>query len=1047
MDRLRTFPLRWTWVRETGPVETRPPVAGTAVGVARLPVIASLLAIAFGVALAVEARTSWLEARLLAAATARIAHAVEAGRSPAMPQAPAGPFDVQRGYARLPEMVARLERHGYEVVAQARSTPFALLVTRAGAFPIYAERAQAGLTITDRDGRPLFSARDPARVYADFDEIPSIIVRSVLFIENRELALSEPSSRNPAIEWDRLLRAVADLGWSFVDPRHAVSGGSTLATQLEKIRHSPEGRTGSVREKARQILTASLRAYRDGLDTLAARRRIVCDYLNALPLGARPEHGEVHGLLDGLAVWYGADPDHVNGLLRGLDRPDRRSGEPTFEEARAFRQVLSLLLASRRPGEYLTDWAALDARTDAYLRRLAAAGVISSRLRDRALGVRVRPSPVVVRPRVPFAARKASDAVRASLGPLLGDANVYALDRFDLEVATTLDGAVNAGVTAALQRFTTPAGAAAAGLVGERLLGTADPSRVVYSVTVYERGDGVNTLRVQADTLDQPLNVNASTKLELGSTAKLRTLITYLELVAELHDRYARMSPGRLALERASLAREDAIRRWAIDYLQQAAGRGQSPSLEAMLDAALDRTYSASPAETFFTGGGVHTFANFDPDDDARVMSVREAFHRSVNLVFVRLMRDIVRAHVFRDGRAVSEMLADAAHPGRRRYLERFADEEGRVFLRRFYAQYRGLAAHEAFAALLAHRRPTADRLAAAFRSVRPDAPPEALAAFLAARLPSGVSLRSDQVARLYERYDPARMSLHDRAYVAGVHPLELWLVAYLRDHPRATLDEVVRASAGVRQEAYRWLFTTRHKAAQDLRIRTVLEAEAFDEIHRGWVRLGYPFDRLVPSYATAIGSSGDNPAALADLVGIILNDGVRQPTERIRRLRFAAGTPYETVMVSRRRAPERVLRPEIARVVRRELVEVVERGTAVRARGAWVTADGTVVPIGGKTGTGDNRVDLRGGRSRPLNRTAAFVFFVGDRLFGTVVAYVPGEAAADYRFTSALPVQVFTALVPVVRPLVERAAPAESDAILGDPARRVIDPARERPL
>jgi hypothetical protein len=49
---------------------------------------------------------------------------------------------------------------------------------------------------------------------------------------------------------------------------------------------------------------------------------------------------------------------------------------------------------------------------------------------------------------------------------------------------------------------------------------------------------------------------------------------------------------------------------------------------------------------------------------------------------------------------------------------------------------------------------------------------------------------------------------------------------------------------------------------------------EAFVEIHTAWKRVGYPFGYLVPSFATAIGSSADRPAALAELVGIILNDG-----------------------------------------------------------------------------------------------------------------------------------------------------------------------------
>jgi hypothetical protein len=78
---------------------------------------------------------------------------------------------------------------------------------------------------------------------------------------------------------------------------------------------------------------------------------------------------------------------------------------------------------------------------------------------------------------------------------------------------------------------------------------------------------------------------------------------------------------------------------------------------------------------------------------------------------------------------------------------------------------------------------------------------------------------------------------------------------------------------------------------------------------------------------------------------------------------------------------------------------------------------DGQPLDIGGKTGTGDNRFETSRS-SRVVNRTAAFTFFVGDRFFGTMVAYVPGPAAAGYEFTSALPVQIVKYLLPVVEPL-----------------------------
>ena len=50
-----------------------------------------------------------------------------------------------------------------------------------------------------------------------------------------------------------------------------------------------------------------------------------------------------------------------------------------------------------------------------------------------------------------------------------------------------------------------------------------------------------------------------------------------------------------------------------------------------------------------------------------------------------------------------------------------------------------------------------------------------------------------------------------------------------------------------------------------------------------------------------------------------------------------------------------------MARTVRAALLDVVESGTAVRARGAFVLPDGTPLPIGGKTGTGDNRIETFG--------------------------------------------------------------------------------------
>ena len=78
----------------------------------------------------------------------------------------------------------------------------------------------------------------------------------------------------------------------------------------------------------------------------------------------------------------------------------------------------------------------------------------------------------------------------------------------------------------------------ARGLNGERLLENADP-KVIYSFLLVEPTPEGNLVRVQADNLAAPFDFNKSVKLELGSTAKLRTLTHYLELIAALHKELA----------------------------------------------------------------------------------------------------------------------------------------------------------------------------------------------------------------------------------------------------------------------------------------------------------------------------------------------------------------------------------------------------------------------------------------------------------------------------------------------------------------------------
>jgi membrane peptidoglycan carboxypeptidase len=210
-------------------------------------------------------------------------------------------------------------------------------------------------------------------------------------------------------------------------------------------------------------------------------------------------------------------------------------------------------------------------------------------------------------------------------------------------------------------------------------------------------------------------------------------------------------------------------------------------------------------------------------------------------------------------------------------------------------------------------------------------------------------------------------------------------------------------------RDVYRWLFKSGRKYAQNKRIQSLLEIEAFSEVHQFWKRLGYPFETLTPSYASAIGAAGDRPAALATLMGILLNDGVLYPSMRFDSFHFAAGTPYETHLALPSVQGTRLLPSEVAAATRSALIDVVEQGTARRLKGVYQRPDRQPLQVGGKTGTGDHRYESHGahGRltgSRVVSRAATFVFFLGDRFFGVVTAYVTGPEAARYHFTSALP-------------------------------------------
>ncbi len=1009
---VQTKPLLTTPAVSSEPTSPEAPAVPSPLGSrgTRLLRFLSGVAIVAGVllacgAIAYEAHTSAIQSYLLSEYARHLTYEVGSGPSPRIVFPENGPFDYRRGYSQLPDFEKRLAALGFQVERQTRQSRQLAALLEAGIPPPYREPSATGLVIRGVDGALLYDGVKSERLFQQFDDVPYLLTYTLLFMEDRQLLSPADPRTNPVIEWDRLAKASLTFAGRKLGLPFSLEGGSTLATQLEKYRHSPLGRTKSGLDKLRQMAAASLKVYRDGPDTRMRRHEIVVDYLNTLPLAGAPGYGEVYGLGNGLYAWFGLELSAVRQALN--------SQEMTPAKVHAYKHVLALLASLRSPATYLiSDRDGLNARVDEYTDLLAKAGVI-----DTSFAEALHATPIVFLDRSPappptsFVDQKAPNAIRNSLVQWLGVPSLYELDHLHLQVRSTIDASLQSKISALLRNLAEPSFIKANGLTGERLLQSSDPKDVIYSVLLFERAPEGNVLRIQADNLDRPFDMNEGVKLELGSTAKLRTLAHYLEIIAML---YREMLPLNAAALRQRLGdARDPITRWVATQLSQ------SPAIElsALLDEAMERRYSASPYEQFFTGGGLHSFENFDPIDNGRILSLKVALQNSVNLVFIRLMRDLVRYHEARLPYDVKEVLTDFDSPMRRQMLEEMAESETRLHLWRSYRRYAGLQPEEIADRLLRSKATSPRHRAILYLAWHRGATIADLGRYLHSRFDD---LTNEEVVKLWHAYDNPRLTLADWGYLLSRHPVELWAAGELIQHPHLDFEELVARADPARQVVGRWLMKTRNRSSQNTRLRIQIEKDAFARMTPYWQRLGFPFRHLLASYATAIGSSSDRPAALAELMGIIVNGGLRRPEVRMTQLHFAKGTPYETVFTPEPHRGERVMEPEVAETLRAALTRVVAAGTGRRVYDAFVGPDGKPVVVGGKTGSGDNRYskfNRWGGviSSHAINRTATFVFYIGDRYFGVVTAIVPGREADKYHFTSALALAVLKLSAPAI--------------------------------
>jgi hypothetical protein len=84
-------------------------------------------------------------------------------------------------------------------------------------------------------------------------------------------------------------------------------------------------------------------------------------------------------------------------------------------------------------------------------------------------------------------------------------------------------------------------------------------------------------------------------------------------------------------------------------------------------------------------------------------------------------MRDIRDFYIAQSGVDRKALLSHPYDAAREAYLQRFAEQEGRGYLRNFYKAYRGLTPQQALDRLASRTGPSASHLADVFFAVHPD--------------------------------------------------------------------------------------------------------------------------------------------------------------------------------------------------------------------------------------------------------------------------------------------------------------------------------------
>ena len=289
-------------------------------------------------------------------------------------------------------------------------------------------------------------------------------------------------------------------------------------------------------------------------------------------------------------------------------------------------------------------------------------------------------------------------------------------------------------------------------------------------------------LRVQADNLDQPFDINSGMKLDLGSTAKLRTLAHYLEVMESLHAELAPLDPEALIGAPPRPATAIPSPRWAAETLRKTPGL----TLDASPRPGARPHLSRRSVGNVLHGGGVHNFENFDPEDNRRIFPcTRRSRIRPTSCSSGSCAISCAstrRGYPMTPGPCWRTL----EHLERRRMLEEMADKDGAAAPRARLREYQGLESSAVLKKLLGERVHSPRHVAVVFFAWHPGGDASTLEQWSDAQ---GFPVPAEDLPKLVRTYGNRKINLLDYGRLLGRHPLEVWSAGEMSRTPALGWD------------------------------------------------------------------------------------------------------------------------------------------------------------------------------------------------------------------------------------------------------------------